>query len=85
MNETITKTRKNQTPTHKIQQCAHEYQIKRTKVNESAQAYTDTKANNDAQMVDEMRPHNNSSRQERANFKKKIQNFFGLPEAHTRR
>ena len=38
MNETTTKTRKNQTPTHKIQQCAHEYQIKRTKVNDSAQA-----------------------------------------------
>ena len=35
-------------------------------------------------MVDEMRPHNNSSRQERANLKEKIQKFFGLPEAHTR-
>ena len=38
MNETATKTRKNQTPTHEIQQCVHEYQIKRAKVNESAQA-----------------------------------------------
>lgn len=38
MNETATKTRKNQTPTPEIQQCVHEYQIKRAKVNESAQA-----------------------------------------------
>lgn len=74
MNETATKTRKNQTPTHEIQQCVHEYQIKRASINghESYQRRA-----NHAQMVDEMRPHNNSSRQERANFKEKIQNFFG--------
>ena len=38
MNETATKAREDQTPTHEIQQRVHEYQIERAKVNESAQA-----------------------------------------------
>ena len=38
MNETQSKARENQTPTHEIQQSVHEYQIERAKVNDSAQA-----------------------------------------------
>ena len=61
-------------------------------VNESAQAETYTKANNDAQVVDETRSHKNSSRQERGmvtyNYsrpisRKTFKKFSGLPQEHT--